>query len=752
MPKRIPLLWKTLSAFVAVVLVTIILVTAGNLVMQRRLIGEAQQRELLQYAENIRAAIASEAQRAEAMSALVAAMPDAQAAFAAADRDGLLQRFGPVFQALKTPYAVEQFQFHLPPATSFLRLHMPKKFGDDLSGFRGTVVTTNTEKRPAVGLEKGVGGFGVRGVVPVMESGRHIGSVEFGLSFGQPFFDAFKARYGAEAALYIEDKGSFARFAGTRATDDMLGGDELRTAFGGSPVLQQVSLDGAPFAVLGSAVTDYSGKPVGVIVVARSSADYVAIIDRSQLLTLVIGSLTLLLGGLLAWLIARGIARPIGRMTVVMLRLAERDFTAEIPDRNRNDEIGAMAEALGVLKQNAVEREQLGAAQIAEREAKQRRETAVDQLIRDFSASIAGSLGMVSSGTDDMLAAAAKVTTAAGQTAHEVGDSFEAAALTRAAVDAVAAATEELSASIDETGGRVLRTAEEATEAAGEADLSREKVAALVESSQRIGKIVGLITDIAAKTNLLALNATIEAARAGEAGKGFAVVADEVKTLASQTAKATEEIVQQISTIQSATTDAATVIERVAGRIVTINGIATAVAATVRDQGVVTDEIAQRTHEVATSTQQVTTSIGEVREAAKTSDEAASELTRVGQGLAQQARDLRQEIEYFLAAVRNSDDRRRFERVEVDLKVVVHIGGTAAEDRIVDISAGGARLAQRHAVVVGSPIEVEIPGLDAPIRAKVAGTSAAGTHLQFPLDPAHLQRVEAFIGLRRKAA
>jgi methyl-accepting chemotaxis protein len=223
------------------------------------------------------------------------------------------------------------------------------------------------------------------------------------------------------------------------------------------------------------------------------------------------------------------------------------------------------------------------------------------------------------------------------------------------------------------------------------------------------------------------------------------VVASEVKTLANQTARATADIARQVAAIQDSTGNAADVLAHIARSIDTISSVASAVAGAVEQQRAATREIAERAQEAASSTRRVAASIAEVRSAAETSDTAAAEVGQAAEALTRDAQGLQQDIEHFLNAVRTTEDRRRFERLDLDLTVTVRIGGAWVEDRIVNISAGGARLAQRHALAAGTAMEVDIPGFGATIAARIAGVSDLGTHLQFPLDPAHLARVEAFI-------
>jgi methyl-accepting chemotaxis protein len=261
---------------------------------------------------------------------------------------------------------------------------------------------------------------------------------------------------------------------------------------------QEIALD------QGSAVEN-----LGVLSLRLSTGDLQNSL-RQQLIASALGLVLLLaVANAAVFLAIRMIMQPLNRITSVMVRLAKDELDAEVPSQDRADEVGEMARAVQVFKDNAMARERLQQAQIADQKAKEARENAVDLLINNFGASLAGSLGAVGRESRQMLETAAKVSSAAGFTRREVGETNETAEQTRSAVESMAAAAEELSASIREIGGQVARTAEEAAAAAREAEISKGNVAALVENSQTIGQIVGLISDIANRTNLLALNATI---------------------------------------------------------------------------------------------------------------------------------------------------------------------------------------------------------------------------------------------------
>jgi methyl-accepting chemotaxis protein len=350
--------------------------------------------------------------------------------------------------------------------------------------------------------------------------------------------------------------------------------------------------------------------------------------------------------------LARGIIRPINGMTKAMQTLANGDTTGEVPARTNRDEIGAMAKSVQVFKDNMIEAERLRAEQQVEQQRQLDRAKRMEASVAEFEKGVGAVVGMVSSASTELKSAAQSMASTAEETSRQ---STAVAAVTEEAsanVQTVAAAAEELSASIAEISRQVGSSAKIASKAVDDADKTNAQVQALAEAANKIGDVVKLINDIAGQTNLLALNATIEAARAGDAGKGFAVVASEVKSLANQTAKATEEIAGQINAIQSATADSVQAIQGISTTIREINEIATTIASAVEQQGSATQEIARNVQQASAGTAEVSSNIGSVTQAAgETGASAGQVLTAAGE-LSAQSEKLKAEVDKFLSEVR----------------------------------------------------------------------------------------------------
>ncbi|MGO8919934.1 MAG: methyl-accepting chemotaxis protein [Stellaceae bacterium] len=359
-----------------------------------------------------------------------------------------------------------------------------------------------------------------------------------------------------------------------------------------------------------------------------------------------------LFGLVFALTMGRSIARPVTAMTAAMKRLAGGDTTVAVPARDQKDEVGDMAQAVEVFRHTMVESGQRAAEQREEQARKERRQQEIDEHLGAFDRSVRQSLQTLADAATQMRVTAQGMSATAEETSRQATGVASAAEQASANVETVAASAEEMGASIAEISRQVAESSRIATEAVEEAARTNTTVQGLADAAQKIGEVVSLIQDIASQTNLLALNATIEAARAGEAGKGFAVVASEVKSLAAQTAKATEEIAGQIAAIQAATKEAVDAIGAIDGTIGRMNEISTAIAAAMDEQGASTKEITRNTQEAARGTQDVSQSIGSVNQAAAETGTAASQVLTSSEALGQQAETLRSDVDQFLAKIR----------------------------------------------------------------------------------------------------
>jgi methyl-accepting chemotaxis protein len=589
---KLSIFWRFAIATVALlVMIVALIVLVANIRMEETL-REAERHQLDNFHEMLMGRLSAEKYRAHSMATLVASIPRVQQAFAVGDREALVQMFGPGFNKLKQEFAVRQFQFHTPPAISFLRVHKLKKFGDDLSSFRKTVVATNDNKAAVSGLEVGVAGLGIRGIVPVSHEGKHIGSVEFGMSFGQAFFDDFKKQYGVDVALHLQRKNAFETFGTTLKAKTLLNATQMDNVMRGEVEYLQSESDGKSVAILAEAISDYSGKPIGVVEIVVDRSYFSGALTSLQGILLGLGLLGIFIGVVSSAFIARSITAPLKRVAVSFEEIAEGDGNLDVhlPEEGR-DEAARLSRAFNRFIErirDTVEQTSLAAVRLA-------------PAVEHFSASAEKThQGMQQQQRDiEQIATAVNEMSA---TVHEVASN------TSRAADATSQADEDTS-----KGKQVVTNAINAiSDVATEMEHITEVIGRVNDDSLRIGGVLDVIVGIAEQTNLLALNAAIEAARAGEQGRGFAVVADEVRSLAQRTQSSTGEIRGMIEGLQSGTEQAVSVIEKgkqsavlsveqagqagealdaILKAVDTINSMNTQIATASEEQSVVADDI-----------------------------------------------------------------------------------------------------------------------------------------------------------------
>jgi methyl-accepting chemotaxis protein len=386
---------------------------------------------------------------------------------------------------------------------------------------------------------------------------------------------------------------------------------------------------------------------------ATASQDSDKAINTGIVLMLVLAALSLVAAAAIGWFYVGGrIAGRLHGLSDAMTALSQGNLQASIDEGRSGDEIGEMAQALRVFRDGMTRADKLATEQRSEQQRKETRQRQMDDAAHEFDTAISNVASAVGNAATGLRQSAETLSHTARETSQQVTNVAAASEEASTNVQTVAAAAEELAASIAEIGRQVSESAKVAAKAVDDAQHTNSQVRGLAEAAQKIGDVVKLINDIAGQTNLLALNATIEAARAGDAGKGFAVVASEVKSLATQTAKATEDIAAQVSAIQAATSSAVTAIGNISSTIGQINEISTSIASAVEEQGAATKEISRNVQEAARGTTDVSSNITNVSKAAERTGSAAAEVLGATEDLSKQSQTLRQVVDNFIAKMR----------------------------------------------------------------------------------------------------
>jgi methyl-accepting chemotaxis protein len=625
-----------------------------SIVQQRSLIKLALEQQLkLQY-DSIIAAIDYEGRATLAVSSALAALPPVVDAIAKGDRDGLGALLLDANKALKAQ-GIPLISFQTPPGITFYRVHEPKIFGDDVTKRRNTVAEALSTGKSIVGVEASRISLGIFGITPIRRDGKSLANVDVGAAFGKEFVDRAKQRFGIDLAVYWFENQQFKRLSSTFGEEIVTTQDELKAVFNGSTLNRDATLSGRPSALYVGQIKTYAGEPIAVLEIIKDTTQYEAAAASAQR-NLVYGTLAILaVAVLVALVIGRGLSRPLVAITAVMNRLSSGDTKVAIPGGERKDELGTMAQAVDIFRRHMIETQSLREAQEADKHKVELEKLALQRQMADrFEADVKGVVSAVAKATKDMQRVASEITASVAGTSMQTTAAAAASEEASASVSTVAAATEELASSVTEIGRQVGHSSNVADAAVVKAQQTTEMVGGLAAAAEKIGDVLRLIDAIASQTNLLALNATIEAARAGEAGRGFAVVAAEVKELASQTAKATEEIAGQVTSIQSATTNCVAAIGGISQTIREISSIATAIAAAVEQQDSATREIARSVQQAAAGTSEVSQNVNGASQAAEQSRKLADTVAMAAGALDQHASDMAKSVDSFLARLRDA--------------------------------------------------------------------------------------------------
>jgi methyl-accepting chemotaxis protein len=463
-----------------------------------------------------------------------------------------------------------------------------------------------------------------------------------------------KTRKSYETMISSPEEGRIYSAFSEQWTSYVAGVRDLLAASRKSGIKTGLDVNPAKVNQLGLTADESLRKAIALNDKGADTAGHAAAKNYKSALTIVVTivSLALIFGVGVAIYLVRHISRAIASIVAPMRKLGAGDLSADIPHQGEKNEVGSMADALQIFKTALIAKRTADEAAARDADAKIQRAQRVDTITGEFESMIGELVGSLSSSSTELEAAANTLTATAETTGRTSGEAAAASQEVSSNVQSVASATEEITSSVHEIGRQVHEASRVASDAVRQAEQTDSNITELSQAAGRIGDVVKLITAVAEQTNLLALNATIEAARAGDAGRGFAVVASEVKTLAAQTAKATDEISTQIADIQSATHDSVKAIREIGTTIKLISEISSAIAAAVEEQGAATQEIARNVQQAAQRSGEVASSITEVSRGAGETGSASSQVLSSAQMLSTESTRLKMEVEKFLHTVR----------------------------------------------------------------------------------------------------
>jgi len=479
----------------------------------------------------------------------------------------------------------------------------------------------------------------------------------------------------------------------------------------------------------------------------RSSMDK-ALSDekRGKVLIATLSITIFVLASMFAFILTRSVTFPLGTLTDAMDELADGKLDVVIPELRFKDEVHKMSQSMVIFQDNMVRAKNLEAEQDALKRQQQQRQSELNQLVGIFGSTIGAVFGQILESSKSMVGEASNMlhqSSSSQEMASSVATEAEEAA---ANSQTLSAATEQMVASIKEISAQINKSSEVTKQAVEYSQTSERDVKQLQDISREIGEVVSLITDIAEQTNLLALNATIEAARAGEAGKGFAVVASEVKSLANETAKATDEISGKIQAIQSASGQSAESIAQIGSIISNIDQYITTMVSAIEQQNSVTEEIARNVQFVSDSSNRVSENIQQIQAQSSEVGQSSKSVNDNAEHMYQESDILSREVKTFLSAMRNTDvNDNTYEPRKISVAVTATINGNTWSGQAHEISAAHVIVSPALQYSAGEMLEIKLAGLSDTIRARIAKSENGSTTIQFPLDLDHLDKMKQHI-------
>jgi len=462
----------------------------------------------------------------------------------------------------------------------------------------------------------------------------------------------------------------------------------------------------------------------------------------------VVGLVIAVLVGTVTWMLGRSVAVPTRRLTVATEQLSRGELATQVPGTTRGDELGALARALLVLRENGVERLRLERASADQRGISDRRQLAMQQHTHDFAAVIAGVLASLIKSAEQMRITAENMSNGTLRTRESAERTAQSSQVSARDLATVASATVQLSSSVEEIARQVDNATAATREAIERSSETGETVVRLAGMAELIDADGIMIAGIASRTNMLALNATIEAARAGEAGRGFAVVAGEVKALAAQTARATAGIGENVGTIRASTELTAKAIEAVTAAIARVDAVSTAIAAAIAQQSATTREIAESVQGVARLGEQTAAAMAEVATISQASGEMSASVLSVSAEIGAVTAQLRDEVDHFLGSMKGNENLgRKYERIPARgaTAALLAPGHDTLDATLIDISVGGASLRCECSGNPGEEVQLVFPGTHTPVSARIVRQASGVTAVAFRQNDETQRLVSAVI-------